>query len=222
MRSAPRFIAWSRKALNLISALHSTSGLGVRPARYSLRNSLNTRSLYSALKLTASISMPMRSATATASTRSWREVQCSSVSSSSQFFMNRPVTSCPCCLSSSAATDESTPPDMPTTIFCLRAMVLEIVVQQVQRVALTRKVIVDAGQQQMAALPRVAGADFRDRHPQRAHDAGVEFPSGFAFRQAAGERKPQVRHAAALLMILVYADQRGRGEAAGGFLQRLP
>ena len=43
-------MAWSRKALNLISALHSTSGLGVRPAGYSRRNSANTRSLYSAAK----------------------------------------------------------------------------------------------------------------------------------------------------------------------------
>src|SRR3972149_2117542 len=59
MRVAPRSIAWSRKALNFISALHSTSGLGVRPAWYSLRNSANTRSLYSAAKFTASRSMPI-------------------------------------------------------------------------------------------------------------------------------------------------------------------
>jgi hypothetical protein len=39
----------------------------------------------------------------------WRELQYSSVSSSSQFFMKSPTTSCPCCLSNSAATDESTP-----------------------------------------------------------------------------------------------------------------
>ena len=63
-------MAWSRKALNLISALHSTSGLGVRPAWYSRRNSANTRSLYSAAKLTCSISMPITSATAAASTKS--------------------------------------------------------------------------------------------------------------------------------------------------------
>ena len=37
MYSAPRAIASSRKALNLISALHSTSGFGVRPAWYSAR-----------------------------------------------------------------------------------------------------------------------------------------------------------------------------------------
>ena len=100
--------------MNLISALHSTSGLGVRPAWYSARKLANTRSRYSAEKFTASISMPRISATDTASTRSSRDVQYSSVSSSSQFFMNRPTTSKPCSLSSQAATEESTPPDMPT------------------------------------------------------------------------------------------------------------
>ena len=43
MRFAPKAIAWSRKALNLISALHSTSGLGVRPAEYSARKAAKTR-----------------------------------------------------------------------------------------------------------------------------------------------------------------------------------
>src|SRR5690348_18144786 len=46
------------------------------------------------------------------SIRSWRVEQYSSVSSSSQFFMKRPTTSNPWRFSSSAATDESTPPDM--------------------------------------------------------------------------------------------------------------
>src|ERR1041384_1836119 len=59
-------MAWSRNALNLISALHSTSGFGVRPAEYSRRNSANTRSLYSAEKLTASSSLPLTSAAAAA------------------------------------------------------------------------------------------------------------------------------------------------------------
>src|SRR5215468_1823780 len=60
--------------------------------------------------------MPTTSATAAASTRSCREEQYSSVSSSSQFFMNTPTTSCPSRLSSHAATDESTPPESPSTM----------------------------------------------------------------------------------------------------------
>jgi hypothetical protein len=91
--------------------------LGVRPARYSARKVANTRSRYSAAKLTASTSMPMRSAADTASTRSSRVEQCSSSSSSSQFFMKRPITSWPARLSNSAATAESTPPESPTTTF---------------------------------------------------------------------------------------------------------
>src|SRR5438270_2954848 len=117
MRSAPMAIAWSRNALNLISALQRTSGFGVRPARYSARKLANTRSRYSAAKFTASMSMPMRSAAAAASTRSSRDEQCSSSSSSSQFFMKRPTTSWPARLRRSAATAESTPPERPTTIF---------------------------------------------------------------------------------------------------------
>ena len=66
--------------------------------------------------------MPITSATEAASTRSARDVQYSSVSSSSQFFMNRPTTSKPCCFSSHAATDESTPPDMPTITRALRGI----------------------------------------------------------------------------------------------------
>src|SRR5258706_8299618 len=117
MRPAPSAIAWSRNALNLISALHITSGLGVRPARYSARKLAKTRSRYSAAKFTASISIPIFSATETASTRSSRVEQYRSSSSSSQFFMKRPTTSCPARLSNSAATAESTPPERPTTIF---------------------------------------------------------------------------------------------------------
>src|SRR5690606_13423994 len=115
MRSAPSDMAWSRKALNLISALQRMSGLGVRPAECSRRNSAKTRSLYSSAELTASISTPIRSATLAASSQSCRVEQYSESSSSSQFFMNRPTTSYPCCFSSQALTEESTPPDMPTT-----------------------------------------------------------------------------------------------------------
>src|SRR5574343_24296 len=108
-------MACSRNARNLISELHRISGFGVRPAWYSRRNSANTRSRYSAAKLTTSTSMPIRSATLITSIRSWRDEQYSSVSSSSQFFMNRPITFQPCCFSSIAAAEESTPPDKPTT-----------------------------------------------------------------------------------------------------------
>src|SRR5437773_3895764 len=66
------------------------------------------------------MSIPITSATAAASTRSCRDVQYSSVSSSSQFFMKTPMTSWPSRLRSHAATAESTPPDKPTTIRCLR------------------------------------------------------------------------------------------------------
>lgn len=58
----------------------------------------------------------MISHTSRTSFQSFSAVQTPDSSVSSQFFMNTPTTSYPCCLSSSAATDESTPPDIPTTI----------------------------------------------------------------------------------------------------------
>src|SRR5512133_3921362 len=122
-------MAWSSNALNLISALHSTSGLGVRPAWYSRRNSANTRSLYSAAKLTCSISMPITSATAAASTKSSLDEQYPLSSSSSQFFMKMPTTSQPCCFNRYALTAESTPPLRPTTTRGLRLICAIIPVQ---------------------------------------------------------------------------------------------
>ena len=54
-------------------------------------------------------------ATLAASIQSCRVEQYSSSSSSSQFFIKSPITSKPCCFKSQAVTDESTPPDIPTT-----------------------------------------------------------------------------------------------------------
>ena len=58
----------------------------------------------------------MTSATLAASSQSCREEQYSLSSSSSQFFMKRPVTCQPASFSSHALTAESTPPESPTTI----------------------------------------------------------------------------------------------------------
>ena len=63
--------------------------------------------------------MPIVSHTLRTSAQSLSLVQTPFLSFSSQFFMNTPMTSCPARFSSSAATDESTPPDMPTTIFAM-------------------------------------------------------------------------------------------------------
>src|SRR5271166_4643064 len=98
---------------NLISRLHSTSGFGVRPAAYSRRKCVNTRSRYSAAKLTRCSGISKASQVRRASWKSAAAVQYAS-SSSSQLDMYSPCTEWPARLSSSAATAESTPPDMPT------------------------------------------------------------------------------------------------------------
>src|SRR5690606_13882480 len=207
MRVAPSFSAWSRNALNLISALHSTSGFGVRPAEYSRRNSANTRSRYSAAKLTASMSTPITSAALAASIRSWRVEQYSPSSSSSQFFMNRPTTSKPRCLSSHAATDESTPPDMPTTTRSpapsraggsgsrstgaatpsdMGVQAVRIRVDQVEREPLAGDVVVDRLHDQRAAMQLAARADLVCAEPDRPQDAVVERPRRLVRARAAG------------------------------------
>src|SRR5688572_29158765 len=175
-------MAWSRKALNLISALHSTSGLGVRPAEYSRRKSANTRSLYSAAKLTASSSMPMTSAAAAASIRSVRVEQYWSSSSSSQFFMNRPTTSCPARFRSSAATAESTPPDMPTTTFSGIG-----VRQKFEREALPGQEIVHALLHQRRAVHCLPGAQLVRGQPVQRHDLLVQLASRFRARDGPGK-----------------------------------
>ena len=114
----PASRAASRKCLNLISRLHSTSGFGVRPAAYSARKCSNTPSQYSAEKSRKWNGMPEpagRPRTRVAAVvlgRGTRRLP----SSSAQFCMNSPAIGSPASRSSSAATEESTPPDMPTMI----------------------------------------------------------------------------------------------------------
>src|SRR5690606_30379069 len=247
MRVAPSFRAWSRNALNLISALHSTSGFGVRPAEYSRRNSANTRSRYSAAKLTASMSTPITSAALAASIRSCRVEQYSPSSSSSQFFMNRPTTSKPRCLSSQAATDESTPPDMPTTTrspapSCaasgsasrptagatpsdMAVQAVRIRVDQLEREPLAGEVIVDRLHDQRAAMQVAARADLVCVEPDRPQDAAVERPRRLVRARVAGEGETQVGDVRAAGSVLVArhvdADAGHRLDLPGGLLERL-
>src|SRR5262249_3898457 len=160
-------------------------------------------------------SMPSTSAAAAASTRSSRDEQYSSSSSSSQFFMNRPITFQPACFRSSAATDESTPPDMPTTT--VSDMV--VVPYQVEREAPVGQVILHALPDQAAAMTFPACLDLGRRHPQRAQDAGVERPARFMRPKFAGEGKAQISDVPVLARPLVDAGQRGRTEVPCGLLQ---
>src|SRR5579863_1213876 len=223
-------MAWSRNALNLISALQSTSGFGVRPAEYSRRNSANTRSLYSAAKLTASTSMPIKSATETTSIQSCRVEQYSLSSSSSQFFMKRPTTSYPCSLRSHAVTDESTPPDMPTTTRCLLMDSLNVQLgpdrmrmHEVERETPAREVIVDALHDERRAVALARGAQLVGGQPQRADDVGIERAIRQRLAARSAEREAQIGGAIAVgpsEVRHVYADQCVRRERMRRFLQR--
>src|SRR4030065_669766 len=130
--------------------------------------------------------IPMVSATETASSRSWRDEQYSSLSSFPHFFINRPIPSYPCCLSNNAVTEESTPPDMPTTTR------LVIMSQQLQRIAFAGEVIFHAAQDQRAALARLRGAYLIGCQPYGLQYAGVELTASLMAGDRAGESKAQI------------------------------
>src|SRR5699024_3296583 len=111
--SAPNDSAWSRKALNLISLLHMTSGLGVLPALYSSKKYVNTLSQYSFANMTEQNRISNSFDTRTTSSKSSVAVHTPNPSVSSQSFIKIPTTSYPCSLRSKAVTEESTPPLIP-------------------------------------------------------------------------------------------------------------
>src|SRR5436190_6293573 len=232
MRVAPRSIAWSRNALNLISALQSTSGFGVRPAWYSRRNSANTRSLYSAEKLTASSGMSMTSAAAAASMKSCRVEQYSSVSSSSQFFMKRPTTSYPWRFKSSAATDESTPPDIPTTTLSPIDSSAEIcgessrarrsgefTAEHLEREARPGEVVGNAALDERRAVHRAARRKLLRSKPVQCEDLAIERAPRLNSSRVATERKAQERRIARRVMPAIDADERRWRESVRRFFE---
>src|SRR5512147_1674960 len=103
--------------------------------------------------------------------------------------MNRPTTSKPCSFSSHAATEESTPPDMPTTTLPLlmeRApapSAVEKMLQDVEGMAVTRAVVRDAALDERTAVPMRFRCHLVRCQPQGAHDAGVECARGIVTEQ---------------------------------------
>src|SRR3990170_1761511 len=175
-----------------------------------------TRSRSSAAKFTASSGTPITSAAAAASIRSWRVEQCSSSSSSSQFFMNRPTTSWPARFSSSAATDESTPPDMPTTTFSRIALG-----QDLERKAPPGEEVLDALLHQRRAVLGAPRGELGRRQPGERDDLLVEPSALLHAVDPAAERKAQERHVLLVVAPAVDAEQcRGR-EAMRRLLQHL-
>src|SRR6185369_7899829 len=178
----------------------------------SRRKLAKTRSLYSAAKFTCSISIPITSATAAASTTSSLDEQYSLSSSSSQFFMKMPTTSQPWALSRCAVTAESTPPLYPTMTLGLR-FICAIIPGDAFPAACTRRT---SGRRQPhassahpshAAAPAHVAHGARDRRgdprsaavvaaPVLAAAAG-DPPCGLPVRQADQSRRParhQPRH----------------------------
>ena len=103
--------------------------------------------------------------------------------------MNKPAIGSPASRSSKAATEESTPPDMPTMVRGLRSRQL---LQQRQGMAAPGEVVRDRLPDQRAAMARLRFLQLGRGHPQRAHDAFVE-PAGRVVRdRLGGEGEAQV------------------------------
>src|SRR5258708_32606893 len=106
--------------------------------------------------------------------------------------MNRPMTSAPWRCSSMAATEESTPPDIPTTTRSRKGRPLPEVCDELEAMAPPRQIVLHAAQNQRAAMARPRTAYFVRRHPQRAHHAAGQGAPGIAGTHLAGERTAQV------------------------------
>ena len=94
--------------------MHKISGFGVLPFSCSLRKFVNTLSQYSSEKLALCNGIFNLSHTSDASLKSISEVQISP-GSDCQFCINNALTSYPASFNKKADTDESTPPERPTT-----------------------------------------------------------------------------------------------------------
>src|SRR5688572_23858117 len=237
MNSAPRSCAASRKCLNLISRLHSTSGFGVRPAAYSARKCANTPSQYSREKSRKWIGIPSRPLTATASRRSSSARQ-SPLPSSAQFCMNKPAIGSPASRRCNAATEESTPPDMPTMVLVCTALMSACscqlahgcscqVLGQLQRVPVPRQEVRGCPPHQRAAVALLGRLQLAGRHPDRADDAVVQRARRIVPDRFGGKGETQVMASAASVAVvrclpLVGTDERGEADIPAGLLERFP
>ena len=130
--------------------------------------------------------------------------------------------------SSSAATEESTPPDMPTMtdgdVMALQADAVSDASQRIvsQRKAMAGEPVVDARQHHGTAKSRRLGGDLLARQPERAHDADVER----AIRVMRGaESPPNVKRTNCRARFgvapLLHAEQAVELDVPAGLFERL-
>src|SRR3989344_5896737 len=93
------------------------------------------------------------------------------------------------------------------------------VLEKIERVTLSRKIIVEAAFDLRTAVTRALGADFLRRQPQCARNAMIERTLGFVTRDTADEGKTQVGHRFCRVRPAVDAEQRLRQKVPGGFLE---
>src|SRR2546423_1343028 len=116
-------------------------------------------------------------------------------------------------MSSSAATDESTPPDIPTTTFSGI-----FVGEQLEREVPSREEVVDALLHQRRAVIGAPRRQLLGSQPAQRLDLLVERPL-FLAQNRSGEAKAQERHVLRGVMPAIDADQRLGLEAVRGLLE---
>ena len=93
--------------------------------------------------------------------------------------------------------------------------------QQIEGIALAGEQILDAAQDQRAAMSRLRGLDLIQCQPAGADDAFVEFALGLPAAQLTGKGKTQIGHVLGRVLPVIDADQMRRLEVVSRLFERL-
>ena len=222
MRSAPSACAASRKCLNLISRLHSTSGFGVRPAAYSARKCCEHAVPVFAREIAevdrqaepaadgdrvATIVVGAAVAAAVVGPVLHEQAGDRLARVAQQQRGDRRI-------------DAAGHADDGAHLRCrLHDVASGQLLHHRQRMAAPGEMVGHHAPHQRAAMACVRGLEFGGRHPQRALDALVQRARGVVPYGFGGEGETQVM-AACLGLPLVGADERGQAHVPAGFLAR--
>src|SRR2546423_1094456 len=92
---------------------------------------------------------------------------------------------------------------------------------QLERVAPSGEIILDAAHDERSAMVAAAGADFLGREPECPDNPGIERPLAVVSGDLASEREPHIGDIARLVTIMVHAHQCTWRKMISAFLQSL-
>src|SRR2546429_3700192 len=138
--------------------------------------------------------------------------------------MNTPTTSKPCCFNSHAATEESTPPDIPTITRVrrnIRSRSCDLG-NKSDRPAPPRAVVVDTAKYERAPMSRFLSHQIFVAQPQRPDDADIERPLRVLTPRVRRKRKADERRLALRGLPTINTDERSGCDVPPRLLERFP